>query len=125
MPTEITPSPHPSFHPEDFGFFLRPDWKLADVAFYEKDHDSIDRSKEKDWMRLNLYLSKSDNFVCIWYGVIDPAIADMAYSEKHGFTWTDTNEDETLFRGYIENRAEAEVILRAIRWKGYFPQYLG
>ena len=35
--------------------------------------------------------------------------------EKQGFTWSDTNEDETLFRGYINNRLEAEIILKAIR----------
>ena len=120
MPTE-----NEAFAPEDFGFFPRLDYKLPDVVFYEKEHASIDKTHEKDWRRLNLYLSQSGKYVWIWYGAIDPAVADIAYEEKHGFTWSDTNADETLFRGYIDSRFEAEIILKAIRGDSYFPQYLG
>ena len=125
MPTKNSPSENDPFIPEDFGFFPRLDYKLPDVVFYEKDHESIDKNQEKDWRRLDLYLSKSGNYVWIWYGVIDAAIADIAYEEKHGFTWTDSNQDETLFRGYIDNRLEAEIIFLAIRMDRYLPQYLG
>jgi len=113
------------FIPEDFGFFLRKDWNINDIEFYEKDHESIDKEQEKDWKRLNVYLSRSGHFTCIWYGVIDPAMADFAYEEKYGFTWSDANREETLFRGYIHNRFEAEIILKAVRVDKYFPQYLG
>ncbi len=119
-PVEIAP-----FRPEAFGFFLRRDWNINDIQFFEKEHSSIDKSVQGDWLRINLFLSRSGDFICIWYGVIDPAMADFAYEERHGFTWSEGNMDESLFRGYIKNKEEAEIILRAIRIEVYGPQYLG
>ncbi len=125
MPSTGKSTEQEPFRPEDFGFFRRRDWSPEGIEFYEKDHESIDKSREKDWERLNLYLTRSDNFTCIWYGVIDPIVADVAYEEKYGFTWSDGNREESLFRGYIENRFEAEIILEAIRMNRFSPQYLG
>lgn len=114
------------FNPEDFGFFLRKDYQLPwSVLHYEKDHESIDKTQEKDWSRLNLFLSKDGNFVNVWYGVIEAAFADDIYSKAYGFNWSDHNRDETLFRGYINSKFEAEIILKAIQVREYLPQYLG
>ncbi len=112
--------------PEEFGFFARKDCQTpGGVLFYEKDHESIDKTKEKNWQRLNLYLSKDGNFINVWYGVIETAFADDAYLEVHGFNWSDHNIDETLFRGYIHYKMEAETILKTIQIKKFSPQYLG
>ena len=114
------------FIPEDFGFFQRKEALYPpDVKFYEKDHPSIDKSVEKDWKRLNLFLSKDGDFVWIWYGVIDPVFAETAYSEMFDLPFEDYDPDETYFRGYIATNQEAEVILKAIRFEQFKPQYLG
>ena len=116
-----------AFNPEDFGFFLRKE-KLypPEVRFFEKDHESIDKAKEKDWKRLNLFLSIDGSFVTIWYGAIDPILAESEYSKEfNNLPWKDYDPDEQLFRGYITNKQEAEIILNAIRYMKYKPQYLG
>ena len=115
-----------TFNPEDFGFFQRKE-KLYpyEVRFFEKDHESIDKSIEKDWKRLNLFLTIDGNFVTIWYGVIDSFLAESEYSKEFKLPWKDYDPDEQLFKGYIANKQEAEIILNAIRYMKYKPQYLG
>lgn len=113
------------FKPEDFGFFLRKEGAYPpEVEYYEMDHPSIDKSIEKDWKRLNHFLSKDGDYVTIWYGPLDIAIADIMYKEEYGFNLSVEQHIEDKFKGYITNKKEAEVIFKALRLKA-FPQYLG
>ena len=116
------------FDPEEFGFFLRedhvPPWG---VQYFEKDHLSIDKTITKDWRRHNLFLSKDNDFVCIWYGGIDSAIAEAFHKDHLGkdFEFWDYYQEENLFSGYIRNRFEAMIILKSVRIEKYFPWYMG
>ncbi len=115
------------FHPEDFGFFHRKEMTdyPFDVIFYELDHASIDKTVENDWKRFNLFLSKSDAYICIWYGPLDIFVADIMYKEEYGFNLSAEQHMEYYFRGYITNKQEAEVIINALRLGKRTPQYLG
>ncbi len=56
--------------------------------------------------------------------VIDIILASAAYEREFGFELTFMQHIDSLFKGYIRNKAEADVVLSAL-WLKPFPQYLG
>jgi hypothetical protein len=109
------------FIPEDFGFILRSDYTppLAPPAHYERDSPDYDIRPNEDWGRINVFLSKDDDFVCIWYGVIDSLLANGVCQKLFGFEWTKVHGDSELFRGFICTKHEAKVIFNALRFDRY------
>jgi hypothetical protein len=114
------------FNPLDIGFFLRADSLYPpDIEYYELDHPNIDKSLQKDWKRMNVFLSKDGDFVTIWTGPVDIGIASGVYEEQYGFELKVEQHIENYFRGYIRNKMEGEIIWNAINLKGFRPYYLG
>lgn len=78
----------------------------------------------RDALRLNVYLTRDGDFTTIWYGLIDPLIAEA----KLGIT--DKGMDlaqlyETiLFRGDIGDDAFGALVLKAIRASRMEPAIL-
>lgn len=108
------------FKPENFGFILRSDYKPPRFPdHYERNSSEHEIGPDEDWGRINVYLTKDDDFICIWYGVLDPVEADILCQKWYGFDWPDSGDFQELFRGYISSKFEAEVILKALRLDKY------
>lgn len=121
MSTENDP-----FDPRDLGFFLREDPIYPpDVEFYELDHPDIDKRIKKDWKRINVFMSKDNDYVTIWRGPLDIISASMVYEEEYGFELSMEQHVEYFFRGYIRNKMEGEIIWNAVNLKKCTPGYLG
>ncbi len=111
-----------SFDPTQFGFVRLRDFQVAgSVPAYEyKNHPAVDGTK--DFLRLNLYLTRDGNYVTIWHGLLEPLFAEIEFTEGRlasvarpadmdlGRTY---NED--LFRGHIDSTETAEHIFKALR----------
>jgi hypothetical protein len=113
------------FDPIEAGFVLLPDWKMAEtLRFYEyRNHAVVDG--KTDVLRLNVYLTQDSNFVTIWFGLIEPFMAEGLFELPIDDLDFQSMYCEPLFRGYIESQDEAAVILKAIRLRQYgTPQVL-
>jgi len=114
------------FDPRDIGFFLRDDKPLPfDIECYELDHPDIDKNIKKDWKRINVFMSRDNDFVTIWVGPVDVHFACHLYEEEYGFEISAEQNIENYFRGHIRTKSEGEVIWNAVRLKKYTPGYLG
>lgn len=109
------------FKPEDFGFILRSDYTppLAPPAHYERDSQDHKIGPDKDWVRINVFLSKDGDFFCIWYGVLDPVFAKDLCLKQYIPECAESIYDMELFRGNITSNVEAEIILNALRLDQY------
>ena len=111
---------------EKYGF-IKLNHTMQTVEFYElKNHASI--TEEPDFTRINIYLCMDSNFVNIWHGFVESLFVESAL-EKKGLTISkelDVDEAYTtkLFRGYIENDSELEVILKTTRINEFSPSIL-
>jgi len=111
-----------TFDPTQFGFVQLRDFKIADsVLVYEyKNHPAVDGTK--DFLRLNLYLTRDSTYVTIWYGLLEPLFAEAELAEGRltsvskpaDMDFMDSyNED--LFRGDIDSAETAKHIFKALR----------
>jgi hypothetical protein len=112
------------FDPTDFNFILLQDFRIpGDVSAYEfQSHRIVDG--RKDFLRLNIYLTKDHNFVTIWRGLLDLLGTEAEFESGRmasvklpdHFDFRSYSED--LFRGYIDSRETAEHIFKALRISG-------
>ena len=107
------------FDPERHGFVSLCDFRIAGgVSVFEyRSHTAVDGSH--DFLRINSYLSRDGDFVCIWNGLLDVAIAESLLDEALPPEF-DLNGTYTvdLFRGYIDTDETAAVILKSLRVDG-------
>ena len=87
-------------------------------VFEFRNHSTADGAH--DFLRLNVYLSKDGDFVCIWHGLLEPAIAESLLMEAAlppDFDLFGTYNVD-LFRGYLEADDIASVVLKSLRIGG-------
>lgn len=106
-----------AFDPTAFGFIEHDGAPHPHgIKFYEyQNHPAVDGGT--DYLRLNLYLTQHGNYVCIWWGLYEPAIAEMEFQQlvdQYKLRFRDSYFEE-LFRGYIESSEAGRVILHALR----------
>jgi hypothetical protein len=110
------------FDPTQFGFVLLRDFQVAgQVPVYEfNNHPVVEGSK--DFLRLNLYLTKDGDHVTIWYGLLEPMFAEaeltegrLAMVEKPADLDILNSYNEPLFRGHIDSADAAACIFKALR----------
>jgi hypothetical protein len=67
------------FDPTDFNFILLQDFRIpGDVSVYElQNHRIVDG--RKDFLRLNVYLTKDHNYVTIWRGLLDLLLTEAEF----------------------------------------------
>jgi hypothetical protein len=110
-----------AFDPADFNFILLQDFRIpGNVSVYEyRNHRTVDG--RKDFLRLNLYLTKDADYVTVWTGLLDLIGTETEFENGRmacakrpdDFDFRSYNED--LFRGYIDCRATAQHIFKALR----------
>ena len=111
-----------TFDPTQFGFVELQDFRIADAVpvFEYKNHPAVDGTK--DFLRLNLYLTRDGIYVTIWHGLLEPLFAETEFAEGRlasvarpaNMDFIDSyNED--LFRGDIDSAETAEHIFKALR----------
>jgi hypothetical protein len=113
------------FDPTAAGFMLLPDFTMADtLSFFEyRCHAVVDG--KADVMRLNVYLTQDGDFVTIWFGLIEPFMAEGLFEPPITDLDFQSMYQQPLFRGYIANQSEASVILNSLRLNTYgAPQVL-
>jgi hypothetical protein len=118
------------FDPEQFGFVRLRDFEIpGGVAVHEyKNHPAVDGNR--DFLRLNLYLTKDGSYVTIWNGLLEPIFTEGELTDGRlksverpsdlGFL-RDYGQD--LFRGHIDSAEAAVYILTALRVGGPGQQY--
>ena len=64
------------FEPEHWNFIKLKEFKFpGGISVYEyKNHPTVDGTH--DFARLNLFLSKSEDFVTIWWGLLEPILTE-------------------------------------------------
>jgi len=110
-----------AFDPTEFNFIRLQDFHIPpDVSVYElHNHPMVDG--KSDFLRLNLYLTKDNDYVTIWNGLLDPIGTEAEFESgrmtsvecPEDFDFRDYNED--LFRGYIDSHETARHIFKALR----------
>lgn len=85
------------------------------ISVYEyKNHPSVDGVP--NFMRMNIYLTKSSDFFTIWLGLAEPLFTESRTKSFHlpkNFDFSEFNEQ--WFRGYIATNEEAGHIFRSLR----------
>jgi len=111
-----------SFDPRDFGFRC---FKLRNETLHFFERDIGFDNADPDMNRLNTYLSQDGEFVTIWWGLFDPFITEAEFKGKAPeiLNFQDQYNND-LFRGFIQNNEQAEVILKAIRYDKLKPQHI-
>lgn len=114
-----------TFDPKKFKFIKLRDFQIPGgrgVSVYEyKNHPTVMGSK--DYLRLNLYLTRDRNYVTIWHGLLDPMGTEwelrngrLASMEKPDSTFDyRSSYNEELFAGYIDSDTAAKYIFKALR----------
>ncbi len=112
-----------SFDPTLFDFVRLRDFLIGgSVPVFEyRNHPAIDGGK--NFLRLNVYLSRDGEYVTVWRGLLEPMFTEAELTEGQ-LALVDKPDDlsaflrsynETLFRGYIDSDDTAEHILQALR----------
>jgi hypothetical protein len=110
------------FDPTQFNFVLLRNFELPGrVAVYEyRNHEVVDGSR--DFLRLNLYLSKDGDYVTIWHGLLEPIATEaefrtgrLARLERPADFDFLAAYNQDLFRGYIDSADAALWIFKALR----------
>jgi len=115
------------FNPLDFGF-IQVAKPFDTLHFYEYNSgDFCDGLVDPH--RLNVYLTQDGDFVTVWHGLFDPTFIDQSFHdllEKAGqphFDFT-ANYHTQFFRGYIETKEQADVILHSLRYQNMVPSFI-
>ena len=107
-----------SFDPTTHHFIPLPSHNPAPgVKFYEY-QNSVEVDGKPNYQRLNTYLSQDGDFVTVWYGPLE-SIFLQSFLEKLGIPFHD--DEEKLFRGWIESNEQAVTILTALRFDKMRP----
>ncbi|MDD9727282.1 hypothetical protein PVV74_17620 [Roseovarius sp. SK2] len=69
----------------------------------------------RDTLRLNVYLTRDGDFTTIWYGLIDPLIAEARLGVAYKGIDLAQQYETILFRGDIGDDAFGARVLKAIR----------
>lgn len=112
-----------SFDPTLFDFVRLRDFLIGgSVPVFEyRNHPTVDGGK--NFLRLNVYLSRDGEYVTVWRGLLEPMFTEAELTEGQ-LALVDKPDDlsaflrsynETLFRGYIDSDDTAEHILQALR----------
>jgi hypothetical protein len=119
------------FDPTEFGFVLLQDFHFPgadDVSVFEfNNHPVVNGTR--DFLRLNIYLTKDEDYVTIWNGLLETIFTETEFqngrmaSVKVPEDFDFASYNESLFRGYIDSREAAEHILRALRIGKDYPQW--
>jgi hypothetical protein len=110
-----------AFDPTKHGFAELDHETPWELAFFEyRAHPCV--NGETNHCRLNLYMSRDNDYVHIWYGLLEPEITRghltrLSVEVPDEFDLADYNEP--LFRGYIESDDQAQHILNALRLKSW------
>ena len=90
------------------------------MSVYEyKNYPAVDG--KQDFLRLNLYLTRDNNYQTIWHGLLEPIVTEAecengrlaSVVKPEDFDFRDYNED--LFRGHIDSDEAAGYIFKALR----------
>jgi hypothetical protein len=109
-----------TFDPTQFGFIELNDFRIGGVVpVYEyKNHPAVDGTKE--FLRLNLYLTRDGNYVTIWYGLLEPLFAEAELTDGRLASVAKPADmdfihsyNEDLFRGDIDSAETAKHIFKA------------
>ena len=116
-----------TFQPEDFNF-AKLDLQNGSLCFYEYKSGSFCNGKV-DPHRLNVYLTQDREFVTVWDGFFDPSFIGQEFLDliaRSGFSDFDFGEqyNTPLFRGFIETKEQAEIVLNALRIDKFRPSVL-
>lgn len=116
-----------AFHPENFNF-TKLSLQNGTLRFYEYKAGDFCTGKI-DPHRLNVYLTQDGDFVTVWEGFFDPLFIGQEFLDlitKSGFSDFDFGEqyNTSLFRGYIETKEQADIILAALRIDKFRPSFL-
>jgi hypothetical protein len=125
-----------TFDPTQFSFIELNDFRIGGVVpVYEyKNHPAVDGTKE--FLRLNLYLTRDGNYVTIWYGLLEPLFAEAELTDGRLASVAKPADmdfihsyNEDLFRGDIDSAETAKHIFKALRvdkiGRYAIPQMLG
>lgn len=105
------------FDPKTWNFIKLKDFEFpGGITVYEyKNHPVVDGTP--DFVRLNLFLTRSEDFITIWWGLLEPLFTESkleSVDKPADFDFRGSyNED--LFRGHIESQETARHILQALR----------
>ena len=108
-----------NFDPEQCGFVRIDGFLLGGaVQAYElRNHAIVDGTLGK--LRINIYMSKDNEYVHIWHGLVEPMFAEAVFTQLPIDISFYEQYHEMLFNGYISSNSEAEIIIKSLR----FPQY--
>ena len=113
------------FDPKEHNFVRIERENPWNISLYEFNNTDSAGGKP-DFCKLNIYLSKDGNFVKIWHGLFDAAIAEAELEQVEKPSQFDLSEqyDTQLFRGYIDSNDNAEIILKSLHFEELVPQRL-
>ena len=114
-----------AFAPEQHGFkSISFQTEAKSVHYYELESDQLPDG-DYDPLRLNVYLSLDGAFANIWFGLLEPLLAEikLGFQDDPDINFHEIY-DELFFRGYIENNNDAAIILKALRINRHIPQAL-
>ena len=105
------------FDPTASGFIRLRSFEFpGSVAVYEYANDAV-VDGNPDFLRINAYLSKDEDFVTIWRGLLEPLFAEsrLGFVDLPADFDFHRNYREELFRGYIESQEAAGHVIKALR----------
>ena len=115
------------FLPEEFGF-KKLNVHHGPLCFFELASGVFCDGKPNP-LRINVYLSKDNDFVTVWHGLFDPLFVDQRFHDvikQAGLDDFDfyTQYQTPLLRAHIENAEAAQVILKSLRYEKLSPNML-
>ena len=99
--------------------FVQLNEKPFGVTHYEYKGDG-----KLDWLRLSVFMSRDNDFTNIWFGLLDPMVAESKLN------WNDPSVNfheqyyDMLFKGYLSGDAETKTVLKALRIGSFSKQRL-
>ena len=115
---------NPAFTPERHAFRKLDLDGPGGTQWFEHHHPDL-VMEGRDPLRLNVYLTRDGDFTTIWYGLIDPLIAEVRLGIEDDPELDLTQLYETaLFRGDIEDDVFGASVLKATRVTRMAPAIL-
>jgi|SRR3989344_3990908 len=105
------------FDPTTWNFIKLKNFEFPGGVFvYEYiNHPTVDGNP--DFVRLNLFLSKSEDFVTIWWGLLEPIFTESRFEsvdKPADFDFRGSYVEE-LFKGCVESQETANHVFKALR----------
>ncbi|SDY85549.1 hypothetical protein [Citreimonas salinaria] len=120
----MSPTSNPAFTPERHAFRKLDLDGPGGMQWFELHHPDF-VMEGRDPLRLNVYLTRDGDFTTIWYGLIDPLIAEakLGMDDDRGMELAQLYET-ILFRGDIGDDAFGASVLKATRVTRMAPAIL-